>query len=109
MDPKYISIITEWPVPESIHNVQVFLDLANYYQCFIEGYSHIVLPLTNLLWKDHPFKWSLEAQPAFDVIKVTYISAPVLCHFNPELSIQLHTDSSSFILSSILSQLHDNR
>jgi len=49
MDPKYISIITEWPVPESIHNVQVFLDLANYYQCFIEGYSHIVLPLTNLL------------------------------------------------------------
>ena len=49
MDPECISIITEWHVLESIHNVQVFLSLANYYQCFIEGYSCIVLPLPNLL------------------------------------------------------------
>ena len=109
MDPERISTITEWPVPESVHDVQVFLGLANYYRRFIEGYSRIVLPLTNLLRKDLPFKWSPEAQTAFDAIKVTYTSAPVLCHFNPTLPIQLHTDSSGFALSGILSQLHDNR
>jgi len=49
MDLECISTIIKWPVLKSIYNVQVFLSLANYYRCFIEGYSHIVLPLINLL------------------------------------------------------------
>jgi len=49
MDLERISTITEWLVPESVYDVQVFLSLVNYYQRFIEGYSCIVLPLTNLL------------------------------------------------------------
>jgi len=84
MDPEHISTITEWPVSEFVHNVQVFLGLTNYYRHFIEGYSHIILPLTNLLQKNHPFEWSPEAQAAFDTIKTTYITASVLHHFDPE-------------------------
>ena len=49
MDPERISTIIKGPVPQSVHDVQVFLDLANYYRCFIKGYFCIVLPLTNLL------------------------------------------------------------
>ena len=108
MDPEHISTIIKWPAPQSVHDVQVFLSLANYYWCFIKGYSRIVLPLINLLQKDHPFEWFLEAQVAFDVIKVKYTFASVLPHFDPELPIQLHTDLSSFTLFGILSQLHDN-
>jgi hypothetical protein len=35
-----------------VHDVRVFLGLANYYHKFIEGYSKIVAPLTDLLKKE---------------------------------------------------------
>jgi len=109
MDPKYISTITKWLVPESVHNVQVFLGLTNYYKHFVEGYFCIVLALTNFLRKDYPFKWFPEAQVAFDAIKVVYTFTLILRHFDPNLSIQLHTNFSDFTLSGILSQLHGDR
>ena len=34
-----------------------FLGLAGYYQCFIEGFSRIVAPLTRLMRKDVKFEW----------------------------------------------------
>ena len=38
MDPDRIKTIVEWPVPKSVHDIQVFLGFANFYQRFIEGY-----------------------------------------------------------------------
>jgi hypothetical protein len=49
MDPKRVEMIANWPRPESIHDVQVFLGFVNFYRRFIEGYSHIARPLTDLL------------------------------------------------------------
>jgi transposase InsO family protein len=49
MDPKRVETIANWPRPESIHDVQVFLGFVNFYRRFIEGYSHIARPLTDLL------------------------------------------------------------
>jgi len=73
--------------------------LANYYRRFVEGYSRIVLPLTNLLRKHHPLEWSPEAQAAFDAITVAYTSAPVWRHFDPELPIQLQLQLLFLLLS----------
>jgi hypothetical protein len=41
MDPAKIIAITYWEEPHTMHDVRVFLGLANYYQIFIEGYSKI--------------------------------------------------------------------
>ena len=109
MDPSRVSTILEWPVPESVHDIQVFLGLANYYRRFIEGYSRIVLPITDLLRKNTEFRWSSEAQAAFDELKRLYTSTPILKHFDPSLPIRLHTDSSGFALSGILSQSYEDR
>src|SRR5437660_11731790 len=51
MDPARIATILDWPVPKSVHDIQVFLGFANFYRRFIEGYSRVVLPMTNLLRK----------------------------------------------------------
>jgi RNase H-like domain found in reverse transcriptase/Reverse transcriptase (RNA-dependent DNA polymerase)/Integrase zinc binding domain/Chromo (CHRromatin Organisation MOdifier) domain/Integrase core domain len=107
MDPKRIATIVEWPVPESVHDVQVFLGFANFYRRFIEKYSRVVLPITSLLRKGQPFVWTPKAQAAFDELKSAFSSAPILRHFDPELPISLHTDSSGFALSGILSQLFE--
>ncbi len=49
MDPERVKTIADWPRPGSIHDVQEFLGFVNFYRRFIEGYSHITRPLTDLL------------------------------------------------------------
>jgi hypothetical protein len=104
MDPICIATIVDWPVPKSIHDVQVFLGFANFYRRFIEGYSHVVLLITNLLRKSKKFLWTPQAQEAFDKLKKSFTTAPILKHFDPDLPITLHADSSGAAISSIISQ-----
>lgn len=108
MDQFHISMILNWPVPQLVHDIQVFLGLANYYYYFIEGYLYIVLLITDLLWKNSrkEFTWAPKVQATFKRLKKDYTSVSVLKYFDPVLAIQLHIDSSNFALSRILSQLH---
>ena len=49
MDPERVEAIANWPTPKNVHDVQVFLGFVSFYRRFIEGYSHIARPLTDLL------------------------------------------------------------
>ena len=104
MDPECIRIVAEWPIPESVLDIQVFLGFSNFYRRFIEGYSCVVLPITLLLCKGQPFVWSAQAQASFDKLKSLFTSTPILCHFDPELPTTVHADSSGFAISGIVSQ-----
>src|SRR5437762_7421274 len=110
MDSDRISTISDWPVPRSVTDIQVFLGFANFYRRFIDGYSHVVMPITSLLRTkgSPPFEWSPAAQEAFDRLKVLFTSAPILRHFDPNPPVTLHSDSSGFALSGIISQPHNS-
>ena len=69
MNPERIRTVAEWPIPESVLDIQVFLRFSNFYRRFIEGYSRVVLPITRLLCKGQSFVWSAEAQASFDKLK----------------------------------------
>lgn len=45
----------EWLTPSTVKEVQAFLGFANFYQRFIEGYSKVAQPLTELTRKDLTF------------------------------------------------------
>src|SRR5215471_4800150 len=107
MDPERIKTIVEWPVPKSQYDLQVFLGFANFYRRFILSYSRIILPLTVLLKKSSKFHWKDEAQEAFDKLKEAFATEPVLRHFDPDLPIILHADSSGAAISGLISQPHD--
>src|SRR5213083_2747646 len=49
MDPARISTISDWPIPRSVTDIQIFLGFANFYRRFIDGYSHVVMLITSLL------------------------------------------------------------
>jgi hypothetical protein len=57
MDPVKIKAIVNWPVSESLKEVQSFIGFANFYQRFIKDFSKICRPLHNLSKKDIPFVW----------------------------------------------------
>jgi hypothetical protein len=107
MDPDRIATIVEWPAPKSVHDLQVFLGFANFYRRFIEGYSRVILPLTNLLRKSTKFQWTNNVDEAFVWLKTMFTTAPILRHFDPDLPVTLHADSSGAALSGIISQPHD--
>ena len=108
MDPDRIVAINEWPTPMDVHEIQIFLGFANFYRRFIEGYSRIAAPITGLLKKTShkQFRWTPEAQAAFDELKHRFTTAPILKHFDPDRPICIHTDASGFAISGIISQLH---
>ena len=47
-----IEAIVNWKTPTNFSEVCSFLGLAGYYRKFVEGFSKIATPLTNLLKKD---------------------------------------------------------
>jgi hypothetical protein len=49
----------------SVGDIQSFLGLTGYYRRFIEGFSKISKPMTELLEKDKKFKWTLSCKASF--------------------------------------------
>jgi hypothetical protein len=104
MDPSKIQAILKWPVPMKIRDLQSFLGFANFYRRFIDNYSGIVIPLTRLLRKDTPWKWSPRCQEIFETLKQAFTEAPVLRHYDPDHPITLECDASDYAIAAILSQ-----
>ncbi|KAJ1578183.1 hypothetical protein NDA12_006979 [Ustilago hordei] len=112
MDPEKVRTVKEWPMPESIHDIQRFLGFANFYRRFIAHFAHIAKPLTSLV---KPIEWFKkfelpeEAQQAFHKLIQAFTSAGVLQHFNYHLPTRLETDASDFAIAGVLKQEHEGR
>jgi hypothetical protein len=50
--------VLSWNSPTSVGDSRGFLGLAGYYRRFIEGFSKLSKPMTELLEKDKKFKWT---------------------------------------------------
>ena len=64
VDPAKIEAMKEWDQPRNVTEVRSFLGLARYYRRFIENFSKIARPLTNLLKKTKEFEWTPRASKA---------------------------------------------
>jgi hypothetical protein len=65
VDPSKVQDMLSWKVPTSVGDIQSFLGLAGYYRRFIEGFSKISKPMTELLEKDKKFKWTPAYKASF--------------------------------------------
>src|SRR6202165_1564460 len=104
MDPSKVAAIAEWPVPKSVHDIRVFLGLANFYRRFIKDFSKVSAPITALLKKNKKFQWGTAAQQAFDQLRNAFTSDPILHHFDPKLATVLEADASDYALGAVISQ-----
>ena len=55
-DPAKIKAIKEWKQPKNVKELRSFLGLVGYYRRFIQDFSEIAAPLTNLTRKMTPYK-----------------------------------------------------
>jgi hypothetical protein len=61
--------VLSWNAPISVSDIRSFLGLAVYYQRFIEGFSKISKPMTELLEKDKKFDSTPTCEASFQEFK----------------------------------------
>ena len=58
VNPERVQAVLDWTPPEIVKHVRSFLGLASYCRRFVENFSKVAKPLTELLKKYKKFEWS---------------------------------------------------
>jgi hypothetical protein len=93
-DPSKIKEISNWQTHSCVKALRNFLGLVGYYRKFICHFGLIAKPLTELLKKNTIYTWSPDADTAFNLLKQTLVSAPVLAIPDFSLAFVVDTDAS---------------
>lgn len=104
MDPKKFSAILDWPPPSDKKGMQCFIGFTNFNRKLIKGFLDITTPITQLTKKHDRFRWTEEAQSAFDKLEGLFTIAPIPKHPDPALAYIVVVDASENAVGAILSQ-----
>jgi hypothetical protein len=104
VDPSKVQDVLSWKTPTSVSDIRSFFGLAGYCQRFIEGFSRISMPMTELLEKDKEFKWTSACESSFQELKKRLTTAPVLVTPDMEKPFSIYCDASGQGLGCVLMQ-----
>ena len=105
MDPEKVKAITEWSTPRNVFEVRSFHGLASFYRKFIRNFSKINAPIIDTIKKDRqPFKWTVEAERNFQLLKKKVTEKPVLVFPDFSKPFQVKCDASGEAIGVVLSQ-----
>ncbi|KAK1681488.1 hypothetical protein QYE76_042336 [Lolium multiflorum] len=102
VDPAKIKTVAEWKAPTTQTEVRAFLGLAGYYRRFVEGFSSIARPMTQLLKKDKKFEWTDKCEESFQQLKLRLTTAPILIMPDITKPFDVYCDASKIGLGCVL-------
>jgi hypothetical protein len=104
VDPSKVKSVLSWNTPQNVLDIRSFLGLAGYYRQFIEGFSKIAKPMTELLEKGKTFEWMPRREASFQELKKTLTTSPVLTMPDMEKPFSIYCDASGQGLGCVLMQ-----
>ena len=108
MEQEKIKAVKESKKPTKIKDVESFLGFANFYQYFIQNFSHTAKLLNELKGKKD-WKQEEEHQKAFDELKEKITSQPVLSLPRREGKFRVETNTLGYAIEGVLSQEQDGK
>jgi hypothetical protein len=105
IQPEKMDAILNWPTPEKVKDVQGFLGASGYVRRYLQNYSKIARPLTELLKKEKEFEWTERQEKAFNDIKKLVEKSPILALHDQELPTVITPDASGDGLGIALEQI----
>ncbi|GJU95821.1 putative reverse transcriptase domain-containing protein [Tanacetum coccineum] len=104
VDPAKIKAVKDWASPTTPTEIRQFLGLAGYYRRFIEGFSKIAKPLTELTQKNKKYIWGENQESAFQLLKQKLCEAPILALPEGNDDFVIYCDASHQGLGAVLMQ-----
>ena len=108
-----VQVITDWPVPQNVHEMRQFLGLATFYRRFIRDFAKICVPLFELLKevdaeqrkkRFRKITWNATCELAFCKLKEALTSGPTLLQPDTTLPFIIETDASEWAIGCVLLQ-----
>ena len=106
-DPDKVHVIRNMVPPKYVREVRSFTGMCRHYRKFIPKFSAIEKPLINLTKKCPKFEWTKECQIAFDFLKESLTTTPLLAYPDTSKPYILYTDASDNCIGASLCQHHE--
>ncbi|GMG15296.1 unnamed protein product [Phytophthora fragariaefolia] len=106
-DPEKIETICAWPVPQDQKQLRQWLGLATYLQHYSKNFAATIRPLSQLLKADAAWSWCPGHQTAFDAVKTSFPTAPVLMLPDHSKAFHVVCDANDFAIGCALMQFDD--
>ena len=104
---KKTEAVKNFETPTNAHEVRQFLGLCGFFRKFVEGFSLIARPLTELTKKDRTFEWTEHQEQAFQILKDGLVQPPILALYNRQAELEVHTDACKDGIAGMLLQKNE--
>lgn len=111
-DPTKIQAVLDYPIPNCRKDVRRFIGTCSWFRRFIPNFSTIASPLNKLTsnGKNAPkFNWTPDANSAFQKLKETLVTTPILSCPDFNLPFYVHCDASNFGIGAMLTQIQNDK
>ena len=104
-DPAKVELISKLQPPNDVPSVRRFLGTVGYFRQFVVGFAQRAEPLTNLLRRNVPWRWTQREQNAFEELRNVLKQQPIVLTFpRNDWSWVLDTDASGTQVAAVLQQ-----
>lgn len=104
----HIEAIRKYPTPGNARELRSCIGLFSYFRRFVPNFSRVARPLQNLLKENVEYNFDQGCISAFEKLKETLTSSPILTIYDPKRETELHCDASSHGFGAILMQKQDD-
>ena len=109
VNPAKVAVIKTWPRPASLTELRSFVGLLQFFRQFTKGFSEIAAPMTALTRKGSGIhKWDHSCDVAFEALKESITTAPILIAPDWQREFRCHVDASQRAVGGTLTQLDDD-
>lgn len=109
VDKAKIEVMTSLQPPRTVRDIRSFLGHAGFYRRFIKDFSMIARPLTRLLCKEAKFVFDADCLAAFQILKKSLVSAPIVQPPDWDLPFEIMCDASDYAIGAVLGQRKDKK
>ncbi|GFY00627.1 retrovirus-related Pol polyprotein from transposon 17.6 [Trichonephila clavipes] len=104
VDPEKVASILDIPPPKNVKELQSFLQTCSWFRRYIQDFAKISRPLSYLTKKKVKWQWEFDQQNAFQTLKNSLTTPPVLKQADGTKPYIIRTDASNYALGAVLLQ-----
>lgn len=103
-DPDKVSAMLKRAEPRNQKEVISFIQSCSWYRRFINNFSAIISPLSQLLKKNATWTWDDSQKEAYTKLKYALTTAPILKQADTTAPFTIKTDASNYAIGAVLLQ-----